>query len=208
MNPTTRTAAPRTRRRRMMTAGVVAAGLSLAGAGAAMAGNDAPEATPDDFSAMPDGYTQAQYEAFWGAGYSYDDVLALNALWGSGDTETKARAGQLLIDGQAVPVAPTGPDEDPVAVPSEREAAPPAVSVDPAAVPAPAPAEAPAAAGDVVYTDAQYDAFWGAGYTVDDVVALNALWNSDFLETKARAGQLILDGQPVPVAPTGTPAAS
>lgn len=187
MNPTTHAGAPRSRRRRFMTAGVVAAGLSLAGAGAAMAGDDASETTDPTSevaeSTMPGGYTPEQYDAFWGSGYSYDDVLELNALWSTGDTETKARAGQMILDGLTVPVAPTGPDEV-----------------------AEAP-DAPEAPG-VEYTQEQFDAFWGAGYTIEDVEALNTLWQSDYIETKARAGQMILDGQTPPVAPTGTPAAS
>lgn len=53
------------------------------------------------------------------------------------------------------------------------------------------------------YTREQYDALWGAGYTQDDVTALGALWQTDTVETKSRAGQLILDGRPVPVPPGG-----
>ena len=44
-----------------------------------------------------------------------------------------------------------------------------------------------------------------AGYTQAQYDTLSALWNSDATETKAHAGQLILDGQTVPVAPSGTP---
>ena len=185
MNPTTRSAAPGSRRRRFMTAGVVAAGLSLAGAGAAMAGSGEPAeaATPEaEESTMPEGYTQEQYDAFWNTGYSYDDVLELNALWNSEDTETKARAGQMILDGLTVPVAPSGPDE----VAAELDPS------DPAAI----------LAGD------QLEAFWGAGYTGEDAEALSALWEKDFYETKTLAGQMILDGQTLPVAPTGTPATS
>jgi hypothetical protein len=51
----------------------------------------------------------------------------------------------------------------------------------------------------------QSDAFFGAGYSGEDVDELSALWSTDFLETKARAGQLLLDGQPLPIEPSGTP---
>ena len=108
---------PRRRPRRLLAAGVLAAGVSLAGAGAAAAA--APSATEQavleitravgiDWTAMPEGYDQARYEAFWGAGYTYDDVLALDRLWNTDDTETKARAGQMLLDGQTPPLAPSG----------------------------------------------------------------------------------------------------
>jgi hypothetical protein len=130
---------------------------------------------------MPDGYTPEQYEAFWGAGYTPENVDALGALWNLGPTETKARAGQLILDGQPVPVAPGGT----------------------------APTEAPTGdAPAVEITDGQLDAFFDAGYTGADAEALAAIWNTEFGETKARAGQMILDGQIPPVAPSGTPATS
>ncbi|NAZ75957.1 hypothetical protein GTQ99_11115 [Kineococcus sp. T13] len=98
--------------------GALASGLVVAGAGAAAAAapysgvarvvEDVAQAVGIDWSAMPEGYTRAQYEAFWDAGYTYDDVLALDELWNTDDTETKARAGQLLLDGRAVPIPPSG----------------------------------------------------------------------------------------------------
>lgn len=213
MKPTTVRPTARPRRRRVVAATVVAATLTVAGAGAAMAA--APDSAVSqavagvlqdagvDWSFMPDGYTQEQYEAFWGAGYTYEDVLALDELWGTGDTETKARAGQLLLDGESVPLPPSGPVEEGTEQAAEPagEGAPP-VAADPGE---------PAAEGDEWtglgdrYTQEQYDAFWGAGYTAEDVVALGELWTTGPLETKARAGQLILDGQQVPVAPGSTP---
>ena len=62
------------------------------------------------------------------------------------------------------------------------------------------------ATGAVLVSDEQFEAFWGAGYTAEDVEALGAIWNTSSSETKARAGQMILDGQTPPVAPSGTPA--
>lgn len=203
MNPTTRHP-----RRRLVTVGVVAAGLSVAGAGAAAA--VAPTSTVGaavhgalaqvgvDWSGMPDGYTREQYEAFWGAGYTTDDVAALAALWSTDVTQTKARAGQLLLDGQAVPVAPGSTAAGIATPPADADAA-----------------SAPPSAGEEDwssmpdgYTQAQYEAFWGAGYTVEDVEALQAVWGTEPTETKARAGQLLLDGQTPPVAPSGTPASA
>jgi hypothetical protein len=182
---TTSPTANRRARRRLMAVGAVAAGLSVvAGAGAAMA--VAPTSSLSrvvasalheagvDWSSMPAGYTQAQYEAFWGAGYTAADVATLSALWKSDALETKAHAGQMILDGSALPIAPSV-------------------------------AEDPAPGSTVDFTKAQQDAFWGAGYTDDDVKKLNALWNSDTTETKAHAGQLILDGKTLPVAPSGTP---
>jgi hypothetical protein len=168
---------------KVVAVGVVTGALAVAGAGAAAAANpysgvartveEVAHAVGIEWSAMPDGYTRAQYEAFWAA-YTVDDMEALSALWSTDAVETKARAGQMLLDGLTPPVAP------PVA-----------------------PSAGPSV-GEGLATDeqqARYDAFWDAGYTADDLDALTELWRSDPSETKARAGQLLLDGQPLPVAP-------
>ncbi|QTE31177.1 hypothetical protein [Pengzhenrongella sicca] len=187
MNPITTTATARQRRRRLLAVGVVAASLSAVGAGAATAAanpysgaaravESVAQAVGIDWSAMPDGYTREQYEAFWDAGYTTADVDELSALWSTDATETKARAGQLLLDGADVPIAPGSVETF-----------------------------APESGADGASADAQaqLDAFWAAGYTVDDLQQLSTLWNSDATETKARAGQLLLDGQTPPVAPSG-----
>jgi hypothetical protein len=127
-----------------------------------------------EWSAMPKGYTREQYEAFWGAGYTPEDVDALSDLWKSDATETKARAGQLLLEGRTPPVPP-GARHRASTVPSSG------------------------ATG----TQAEYDAFWEAGYTEENLAKLNDLWNTDSLETKARAGKMILNGKTPPVAPSG-----
>ncbi|MBO0924294.1 hypothetical protein J1G44_07325 [Cellulomonas sp. zg-ZUI199] len=51
------------------------------------------------------------------------------------------------------------------------------------------------------YTQERSDAFWGAGYHMEDAGALAELWNVSLMEAKGRAGQLLLDGEPVPIAP-------
>lgn len=67
------------------------------------------------------------------------------------------------------------------------------------------PPIAPGTYPDLVTTsDPAREAFWEAGYTVEDAEALAALWQLDLWDTKARAGQALLDGEPLPVAPSGT----
>ncbi|NKY40401.1 hypothetical protein [Cellulomonas septica] len=58
--------------------------------------------------------------------------------------------------------------------------------------------------GEEEYTQERADAFWGAGYQMEDADALAELWQVSLLEAKGRAGQLLLDGQPVPIAPWGS----
>jgi len=48
-------------------------------------------------------------------------------------------------------------------------------------------------------------AYWDAGYTHEDGVALGALWGVDAYEAKAMAGALLHAGQTLPIEPSGTP---
>ena len=166
---------------RVVVTGLVTSTIVAVGAGAAAAANPytgfavavegVAHAVGVEWSAMPSGYTREQYEAFWDAGYTAEDVTALGDLWQTDATSTKANAGQMILDGDPLPFAP-GTHTSPGASAEEQAAR----------------AE-----------------FWAAGYTVEDAAALSALWNTDPLETKARAGQLLLEGEALPVEPSGTP---
>ncbi|MBB2923329.1 hypothetical protein [Cellulomonas cellasea] len=170
---------------RVVLAGVVGSTIAVAGAGAAAASNpysevaraveNVAQAVGVDWSFMPAGYTRAQYEAFWGAGHTVEDVETLSALWDLDVTETKAKAGQLLLDGQALPLG------DVTRTPVDLGLGEPVVGDDPA------------------------EAFWAAGYTYEDAVALSELWSDEVYETKVRAGQMILDGGEPPIEPGSAP---
>lgn len=182
-------------RRRLVTGGVVAASLSLAGAGAAIAAGRGAQDVPDTaLTGGPGAQEPVQDDeavvaaaasgAFWAAGYTSDDLVALAALWQRDQAETKVAAGQMLLAGEALPIAPgsspvTESDSD---------------GTDWSSLPD-------------GYTREQYEAFWGAGYTVADLDALSALWQTEAIQTKSTAGQMILDGQTVPVAPGAATAA-
>jgi hypothetical protein len=77
------------------------------------AGQTAPAATPD---VATDPQQESDYQAYFNAGYSYDDAVALGKIWNETDTDqVKAQAGQKLIDGDTLPVKPSGtpaPPED------------------------------------------------------------------------------------------------
>lgn len=172
---------------KIVVAGVLTSVLAAAATGAAAAANPYSDVARTaekvaqtigiEWSAMPKGYTRGQYEAFWGAGYTADNVDTLSDLWKLDPIETKARAGQMLLDGRTPPVKPGASATDP------SPSFPPSTS-----------------AGG---TQAEYDAFWAAGYNQESLAKLNALWKTDSLETKARAGRMILDGKTPPVAPDG-----
>jgi hypothetical protein len=105
--------------------GVVASALGVVGAGAAAAANPfsgfavavdgVAQAVGVEWSAMPDGYTREQHDAFWGAEYSAGDLEELCELWNVDALEAKARAGQMILDGETVPVPPgtSAPEDTP-----------------------------------------------------------------------------------------------
>lgn len=175
---------------RIVAAGLATGALAVGGAGAAAAANpysdvarvmeSAVQALGIDWSVMPDGYSRDEYAAFWHAGYTTEDVEALAALWQTDFIEAKATAGQLILEGKPVPVAPGSTLVPPGEGGTDWSTLPEG------------------------YTQAQYEAFWGAGYTPEDIAALAELWNTDLTQAKATAGQMLLDGQTPPIAPGST----
>ncbi|MCP2266903.1 hypothetical protein ACFQHV_13460 [Promicromonospora thailandica] len=105
---------------RVAVTGVVTSTIVVAGATAAAAANPytgfavavehVVQSVGIEWSAMPAGLTREQYDAFWTAGYTAEDQTELAELWSLDDIATKARAGQMILDGQAVPVAPGSAD--------------------------------------------------------------------------------------------------
>lgn len=104
--------------------GVVVSALGVVGAGAAAAANPysgfaaavdgVAQAVGVEWSAMPEGYTREQHDAFWAAEYTAGDLETLCGLWNIDALAAKARAGQMILDGEALPVAPgaSGPVEE------------------------------------------------------------------------------------------------
>ncbi|QCB92470.1 hypothetical protein [Cellulomonas shaoxiangyii] len=98
---------------KIVAAGVVTGTLAIAGAGAAAATNPysdvaravegAVQAAGIDWSPMPEGYSRDQYDTYWDA-YGIQEAQALSELWQVDVIEAKARAGQMLLEGQAPPV--------------------------------------------------------------------------------------------------------
>lgn len=115
--------------------------------------------------------------AFFAAGYDYNDALTLGQLWNDTDVvQVKADAGKKLLAGQTLPIQPS---------PTNSESAPPAS----------APAVDPEQERDL-------NAYFAAGYNYDDAMQLGKLWNqTDALQIKTLAGQKLLAGQTLPIAP-------
>jgi hypothetical protein len=121
--------------------------------------------------------TERAQNAFFTAGYNYTDAITLGTMWHETDTsQVKADAGQKLLDGQSLPIPPSAPSG----------------SGNPTAQSGSAPSA----------TDAAYGAYFAAGYTYDDAVSLGKLWHeTDIGQIKVEAGQKLLAGQKLPIAP-------
>lgn len=166
-------------------AGLVAGGVALPGRIGHSGGDQTITASPlasgGDQSPSPSPsttYTQSEeLAAYFDGGYDYADAVQLAQLWNETDgiTAVKAAAGLKLLDGEKLPIPPSG---TPVST-TETKA------------------------------DVARDAFFAAGYDYDDAVTLGKMWNqSNTYQVKAEAGQKLLDGQPLPIQPSGPPESS
>jgi hypothetical protein len=137
--------------------------------------------------------------AFFAAGYTYDDAVTLGNMWKDTNTyQVKAEAGQKLLDGQTLPIPPSGPPEtsgttvvgsSKVSAKKERLAK---------------LVKSYAATDDSM--SPALTAYFAAGYDYPNAVALGQLWNeTDITQIKTEAGQKLLDGETLPVKPDNPP---
>ncbi|MFD0481764.1 hypothetical protein ACFQ46_04080 [Kineococcus sp. GCM10028916] len=183
----TRTPANR-RAARIVTATIVAGGIALAGGTAyADADTDAPPpaSTPaavpatgtntDESIDLSTDADQASREVFFAAGYTYDDAVVLGAQWSQDPWEAKVTGGEKLTAGETLPIAPGSSPT--------------------------APSDPGTGVGVGDDESAAVDAFFAAGYTYADAVALGTVWNVDPWEAKVTGGGKLLAGETLPVAP-------
>ena len=117
-------------------------------------------------------------DAFFAAGYTYEDAVGLAQLWKLSDPyQAKIDAGAKLLASVTLPIAPGSQP-----TPTASESPSPEVSVS---------------AVDL----AEY---FAAGYGYDDALQLAQLWHltGDPATVKAEAGRRLLAGQTLPIAPT------
>lgn len=109
----------------------------------------------------------------WYGAYTYEELLVVADAWHLGQLEAKARAVAAIEGGDT----------------SEIDA------ILTAAGPlAPTPALQPADDTSPTGSPDPYAAFWDAGYSYDQLLELAADWQVEPFDAKARAGQLVLDG--------------
>lgn len=164
--------------------------------------------------------------AFGDAGYSYPDSLALAGRWGlANELDAKAKAGESLAAGTPLAVSSLAdPSAAENASPEELAAAFAAagydgddaavlagkwgVNVDRAVVEAGRElkvvgvlpfVDPPATVANGADLEAEYEAFFAAGYDHIDAPLLAEHWGlPGIAEAKAKAGGLLLAGQPLP----------
>ncbi|BBH71536.1 hypothetical protein ACTI_82210 [Actinoplanes sp. OR16] len=128
-------------------------------------------ATPSPDPSAAEKELLARYDAYFDAGYGYNEAVALAKLWQMSPENigaVKAEAGRRLLLGETLPVAP-----DPAAseeVPDER--------------PTPSTEE-----------EKQLSAYFSAGYDWEDAEELAKLWKlDDPFDAKVEGGKRLLDG--------------
>ena len=165
----------------VLSAGLIAGGINLPGLLPGAPGADitmvAPGAIPAAASSAPssppsDAELQEDWDAYFGAGYGYDDALKLAKIWKmKGDVGTvKAEAGRRLLAGETLPIKP-GPESPGSGAPTSTE-------------------------------ERRVAAFFAAGYDYSDAVKLSELWKTaDPYHAKIEGGKRLLAGEKLPIQP-------
>jgi hypothetical protein len=153
--------------------------------------------------------------AFFAAGYDYNDAVQLAKIWHDTQTyQAKVQGGQKLENGEPLPFPPSGNTSQGSPTPtsvtlSQKKALAAAMKdgqvkpgADPTALATPDGGGAGMTSQSLALT-----AYFNAGYDYNDAVKLSQIWHeSDIGQVKADAGQKLLSGDTLPVAPSGTPA--
>jgi hypothetical protein len=180
----------------------------------AMAGLDLLQGQPLAVkpSGTPEAPVDSDVSAFFAAGYTYDDAVALSKLWHNSSYQAKVEGGKKLLDHQPLPIPPSGSSG------SSTDTTHLVTGAKAASL-----AKLLKAKGKVVLTtsghsqvigssaaetpaDKERAAFFAAGYDYNDAVALGNLWHeSDPWQVKADAGQKLIDGQTLPIAAGSSP---
>jgi hypothetical protein len=152
---------------------------------------------------------QAQ-DFFLTAGYDYQDAVTLAAMWKETDIiQVKAQAGQKLMDGQTLPIKPSG-STSPDVISNTASSARAKAEILSKAMKDGKTILGTRKAGGATASDTDVsgspalDAYFAAGYDYNDAVTLGNLWNdSNIGQVKTDAGQKLLDGQTLPIQPSG-----
>jgi hypothetical protein len=150
--------------------------------------------------------------AFFNAGYDYNDAVTLAGMWNESTSQAKIDAGKKIENGETLPIQPSGNSDstNPAAISSKAKGkrlvlARAHLAQKKAGIIA--ASGAPAGSSDTAESPA-LAAYFNAGYDYADAQQLASLWHeSDINQVKSEAGQKLLDGDTLPIPPSGDPAA-
>jgi hypothetical protein len=174
-------------------AGLIAGGLNIpallsnnaspsnisAGALPATVTTTPPIVAPTRTTAPTQAELQADWDAYFQAGYGYDDAVKLAKIWHSRDEVglVKAEAGRRLLAGERLPITP---HPNSTANPGGGDTGSPITAKD----------------------QKRIDAFFAAGYDYNDAVKLAKQWHqADPYQAKIEGGKRLLAGGTLPIQP-------
>lgn len=166
------------------------------------------ESLPLPPSGQPEAPPDRDVSAFFNAGYDYNDAVTLAGMWHTTDAyQAKVKAGQKIESGESLPIPPSGTVGTPaVSRSSNNEGGKLTRTLIMRKKGMAAPKPGDGAGGSDAMSPA-LTAYFDAGYDYSDAQRLAAAWHeSDIGQVKAEAGQKLLDGDRLPVAPSGEPA--
>jgi hypothetical protein len=158
-------------------------------------------------------------DAFFSAGYDYQDAVTLAGMWNEKESySAKIKGGKLLLAGQTLPIPPSGPPTaagtaivgrstaSKFALGHLTNAQRAKLAKAGKIVVVPKSSSGSTSDSGSEATAAAMAAYFAAGYDYQDAVALGQVWNeTDINQIKAEAGQKLIAGDTLPVPPSGTP---
>jgi hypothetical protein len=150
-------------------------------------------------------------EAFFNAGYDYNDAVTLAGIWHTTDSyQAKIKGGKKIENDESLPIPPSGPTG------SSSSSSASSTKISKLAtkkmlIIKKAEAKQGGASGATSGTtdglSPALAAYFNAGYDYTNAQQLASAWHETNLEqVKAQAGQKLLDGESLPVQPSGQPA--
>jgi hypothetical protein len=218
-----------------LAAGLIAGGLTIPhalqhpGHNAQVIQEESGGGAPDP--ALVSSYSpDREFEAYFNAGYTYDDAVRLGRLWNQvGDQYTgkvKAEAGAELLAGQTLPIPPSGTPATPQELAMQafwnagydytdaqtlgqmwHETDLSQVKVEAGqkledGETLPIQPSTPKTP-DSPAADSAVNAFFNAGYTYDDAVQLSKVWHTtDAYQAKVMGGNKLENGETLPIQPS------
>jgi hypothetical protein len=169
------------------------------------------EALPVQPSGDPVTPADTDVVAFFNAGYDVNDAVALAGIWHTTDTyQAKIKGGKRIENGQSLPIPPSGQPGGGSASSASGTKVSKAATKKLLIIKRAAAKQAGTSGASSGVTDGltpALAAYANAGYDYTDAQQLASAWHeTDIGKVKAQAGQKLIDGETLPIPPSGQPA--